>query len=386
MPVDSETTGLTDEQVLLMRTASRFADEQRAPGGGRRSEGHVMRAWGQLALLGLIGIAAPEDIGGLGGSCVDEAIVAAAIGRGMVPIAYSPIATTAVHLLSSAPLGQDIVRQILSGKRLVTVADDEPGMPLGSPPSTALVRRNGAYRLIGNKELVLGLDQAGSILVTARAAATNETVIVWLNLQDRQLRPTPLQMLDGRTAYRLEIDIDIEGTDILMRGNQADVCLEAARDRAAVINAAEMVGAMQGVLALTREHLRTRRQFGKPLSALQALRHRFADMVIETECSESAMFAAADACADPARRRHMAAVAKAKCSRAGVSVGEAAIQLHGALGVADESEIGHYYKRLIVLNALHGSRDDQLDRLAERYLQHRAVVDANNSSLMRNPL
>lgn len=374
MLMDSDTTGMTDEQILLMRTASRFSDEQREPGSRQGADNRAKQAWRQLASLGLIGIAAREDTGGLGGSCVDEAIVAVAIGRGIVPIAYSSISVMAVHLLSGLPIGATAVPKILSGDRLVTVADEEPGAWFGSPLSTVLAGQDGAYRLTGNKGLVLGLEQASATLVTARDQATNETVIVWVDLQDTGLRSTPVQMIDGRTAFQLQLDVLVESRNVVVRGYEAVARLEAARDRAAIVCAAEAVGAMRGALALTREHLRTRRQFEKPLAAFQALRHRFASMAIDVECAESAVFAAAYADADPTRRGYMSAIAKAKCASAGLSVGEAAIQLHGGLGMTDDYAIGRYYKRLLVLNALNGSRDEHLDRLAE----HRGAPSSSN--------
>lgn len=289
------------------------------------------------------------------------------MGRSIVPIAYSSIAVMAVHLLSGSPIGTAIIPRIVSGDHLVVVADDEPGAPYGSERSTLLVGNAGAYRLSGTKSVVLGFDQAGAILVTARDQATNETVILWADVANAGLRATPIRLIDGRTAHELQFDMPVDDNHIIARGQAAAATLEAARDRAAVTSAAEAVGAMRGALALTREHLRTRRQFDKPLAAFQALRHRFASMAIDVECAESAVFAAAHA--DPARRSYMSAVAKAKCASAGLSVGESAIQLHGGLGMTDDYAIGHYYKRLLVLNALNGSRDEHLDRLAEHRSQ-----------------
>lgn len=366
MLMDSDVTGMTNEQLLLMRTAARYSDEHREAGKHRPIGDRVERAWGQLASLGLIGIAARLDFGGLDGSCMDEVIVAVAIGRGVVPIAYSSIAVMAVHLVNSLPQGATILPEILSGDRLMAVADEEPGAFLQSPPSTLLVEQDGAYGLRGRKCMVMDFDRAAGVLVTARDQATDEIVIVRVDAQSKGLRSTPVQVIDGRTAHNLQLDIQVDRDDILLCGREAAACLDAARDRAVITCAAESIGVMRGALALTREHLRARQQFGKPLATLQALRHRFADMAIEVECAESAVFAAARSDADPAARGHMASIAKAKCASAGLSICEAAIQLHGGLGMTNDYRIGQYYKRILVLNALHGSRDEHLDLLAKR--------------------
>lgn len=239
MLMDSDVTGMTNEQLLLMRTAARYSDEHREAGKHRPIGDRVERAWGQLASLGLIGIAARLDFGGLDGSSMDEVIVAVAIGRGVVPIAYSSIAVMAVHLVNSLPQGATILPEILSGDRLMAVADEEPGAFLQSPPSTLLVEQDGAYGLRGRKCMVMDFDRAAGVLVTARDQATDEIVIVRVDAQSKGLRSTPVQVIDGRTAHDLQLDIQVDRDDILLCGREAAACLDAARDRAVITCAAD---------------------------------------------------------------------------------------------------------------------------------------------------
>jgi alkylation response protein AidB-like acyl-CoA dehydrogenase len=124
---------------------------------------------------------------------------------------------------------------------------------------------------------------------------------------------------------------------------------------------AESLGAMESALWQTRDYLRNRKQFGMPLAGFQALQHRMADMLVQTELARSMLFLALSAANGISllHRRQIAA-AKMAIGRAGLFVGGNAIQLHGGIGMSEELMIGHYYKRLAVLESLFGNAREQL--------------------------
>jgi alkylation response protein AidB-like acyl-CoA dehydrogenase len=131
--------------------------------------------------------------------------------------------------------------------------------------------------------------------------------------------------------------------------------------------AAEAVGIMRMLLELTVEHLKTRKQFGETLGSFQVLRHRAVDMLVAIEQAESAKIYAVtmvDA-ADPVERRKAFAAVKAVIGRAGSAVGQAAVQLHGGIGVTDEYRVGWGLRRLTMIDMMLGDSDHHIAALAE---------------------
>lgn len=361
---------MSEEQALLAESVARFVRDNCTP---ERQvawrAGHGLDAvWREIAELGWIGASAPEAVGGAGGSGVEEAAIMAGIGRGLLTIAYIPCAVMAVEILGSAPAGADLLRQVVAGARRLTVADDEPGRACGQPPSAEVSEGGTSLLLRACKSLVLGLDEADEILVSARDGATGESLIVRVDAHDPGIRRRDVVLMDERRASDLDIRAEIPAGTVLLRGREADAALARASDRAAIAAAAEAVGAMRGAVELTREHLATRRQFGASLASFQALRHRFADMVLDLQLTENLVTAAAASLDDPDQRSTMASAAKARAAKAGRLVGEAAIQLHGGIGLTAEYAVGQYYKRLMVLAALFGGSDDHRDRVGATYL------------------
>ena len=133
---------------------------------------------------------------------------------------------------------------------------------------------------------------------------------------------------------------------------------------------AEAVGIITALNAATLEYLKTRKQFGQPIGKFQALQHRMADMTIAAEQARSMMYLAsvkADA-ADPIERRRALSIAKAYIGEVARFVGQQAIQLHGGMGVTDELVVGHWFKRLTIINATFGDADHHLGKFSDMLL------------------
>jgi alkylation response protein AidB-like acyl-CoA dehydrogenase len=143
--------------------------------------------------------------------------------------------------------------------------------------------------------------------------------------------------------------------------------IERVVDEACTALCAEAVGAMEAMHALTVEYLKTRKQFGVTIGSFQALQHRAVDMFVALEQARSmAMLAAMTAQeADPAARSKIISAAKVQIGRSGKFVGEQAIQLHGGVGMTMELKVGHYFKRVTMIDTLFGDADHHLSRLAE---------------------
>jgi alkylation response protein AidB-like acyl-CoA dehydrogenase len=139
--------------------------------------------------------------------------------------------------------------------------------------------------------------------------------------------------------------------------------LEEAVDRGTAALCAEAVGAMEAVMDLTADYLRSRKQFGQAIGKFQALQHRVADMAIAIEQARSVtLLATARANAGSAERRKAVSAAKALVGRAARLVGEAAVQLHGGMGMTDEFAVGHYFKRLTCIDMTWGNTDYHVAR------------------------
>lgn len=364
MPIDP--IGLDDEQILLAESVTRFVREhctterQRQWWAGRGTAD----VWREITDRGWVGVRINETAGGLGGSCLDEVIIAAGIGKGLLPVAYTPISVMAAALLEASDSANETLTKIAAGHLRLTVAHEEHGMGLDGNPTTTISSRDNEYRITGRKALVFGVDEADAMLVTARNAADGSIAVACVECDAAGIDRSDVTLLDGRQASNINLNVAIGASAILFSGAAAKNVLAFVHDRAALASAAEAIGAMRGALDLTRTYLATRRQFGKALMEFQALQHAFATMVTELEMAESAVVAATAVSDDVDAFRKMVSVAKVKTATAGRIIGEVAVQIHGGIGMTDEYAVGQFYKRLLVLQTLHGSREEHLERLA----------------------
>ncbi len=142
--------------------------------------------------------------------------------------------------------------------------------------------------------------------------------------------------------------------------------IEHVVDEAIAALCAEAVGCMQAMHDLTLEYLKTRKQFGRPIGSFQVLQHRSVDMLVALEQARSmAMFAAVMAAEEnPVERRQAIAAAKVQIGRSGRHIGQEAIQLHGGIGMTMEYAVGHYFKRMTMIDQLYGDADTHLTYLA----------------------
>ena len=223
----------------------------------------------------------------------------------------------------------------------------------------------------GRKTLVLGADSADLLLVVARTAGGRRDpeglslLAIAADTPDLRITPTPL--LDGRPAAQLDLDAVAVAADRQIGPlHGAGPLLDGAIDRATAALCAESTGALEVLLALCCEQLRTRTQFGQPLARFQALQHRIADMTLALEQLKSLACLAAMAVdqADAPQRRRLVSAAKTLTAQLGRQQALAAIQLHGAMGMTAECRVGHYAKRLICNGQLFGDATHHLQRFA----------------------
>ncbi len=366
---------LDDEQTMLADAVARWLEadytmevRRRLVAGTESSDVN----WQQLAALGLLGLHVSEAHGGMGASPIEALLVMQAFGRALVVEPYIQNAVEAATLLARAASDAQQAQwlpALAAGERRVVLATREPGT--GCDLAEIALRaetRGSGFVLHGRKVLVIGGDSADAFIVPARTrGARGDEDGISLFLVPRTVAGVEISgyhTIDGMRAADLgfsDVAIDAQALVGVLHDGHGEI--ELAVDRGIAALCAEAVGAMERLIELTAEHLRTRRQFGQPIGAFQALQHQLADMAIATEQARSmALLAAAQADgADRARRRAAVSAAKVTIGQSGRSVGELAIQLHGGMGMTDETATGWYVKRLLAIDLTHGDTDHHLE-------------------------
>jgi pimeloyl-CoA dehydrogenase small subunit len=368
---------LTDEQRLLKDSVERLITDQYAFEQRKKymaePTGWSAAAWNQYAELGLLGLPFEEKLGGFGGGAVETMIVMEAFGRGLVLEPYFATVILGGGLLRRA--GSDALRaalvpQITAGKLKLAFAHVERQSRYDLADVATTARKDaGGYVLDGAKSVVLHGDCADKLLVTARlSGGRRDRDGIGLFLVDADAagvtrRGYPTQ--DGLRAAEFSL-VGVRVAADAVLGDNALPAIEHVVDEAIAALCAEAVGTMQAMHETTLEYLKTRQQFGRPIGSFQVLQHRSVDMLVALEQARSmAMFAAVMAAEENAsERRRSIAAAKVQIGRSGKHIGQEAIQLHGGIGMTMEYKVGHYFKRMTMIDMLFGDADVHLATLA----------------------
>lgn len=364
---------LTDEQRLLKDSverlmADRYAFEHRRTYAAT-DLGYSPEMWARYAELGLLALPFAEGHGGIGGGPVETMIVMEAFGAALIVEPYFATVALAGGLLRHAggPVADELIPAIAAGEARPTAALSEPQSRHDlADVATRATRDGGAWTVTGRKALVPHGDSADAFLIPARTSGEqrDEAGIALFHVAGDapglSRRGYPTQ--DGLRAAELTL----HAARATLIAEDGFPLISRAADEATAALTADSLGVLTRMQALTVDYLKTRRQFGAPIGAFQALQHRAVEMFVEVEQSRSmvyfaTMLAASD---DDAERQRAVSAAKVQVGRALKHVGEDAIQLHGGVGMTMEHAIGHYFKRATMLELTLGNADWHLDRLA----------------------
>jgi alkylation response protein AidB-like acyl-CoA dehydrogenase len=312
----------------------------------RRIDGGFDRVrWTELAELGLIGLAASESDGGLGGSILDNSVIAQALGTGLAIEPWLECGFLPARLLAGRPEIMDVI----SGQKLTTLAFAERGGRY-SLDARKVTGRNG--KLNGEKTFILSGGAADQFIVTANVSGQTQMFIVPASATGVDIRPYPIA--DGSLAavvtFRdVAISDSIGGMELL----------SSAIDETRIMIAAEMVGCAQRLFKETLEYVKTREQFGQPLGRFQIIQHRMVDIYSKCEAIQSALYGAI------LKPSVNAEAIKAYIAEEAIWVGQQAVQLHGGMGMTDELAIGHGLKRILLLSKLFGDPASGISQYAK---------------------
>jgi alkylation response protein AidB-like acyl-CoA dehydrogenase len=342
-----------------------------------KAGGATRAVYAELADLGLTGLMIPSDHGGLGFGPVEAMVVGEELGRGIVNAPFAHAALLAPTLLAAAPpaLQANWLPKMADGRALVVPALDERGARYRAlQVSTRAAHSGDGWRLSGAKTLVPDGDEADAFVVPARTAGDDDSpegiglFVVERGADGLKVRGLPTQ--DGARAAELTLS----ATRAAMVTADAAEALLYAHDLGLAASAAEAVGLMDRLVAITVDYMNTRKQFGVPIASFQALRHRIADVKMQLELGRSMSYYATLKLGEPtAQRRRALSQAKVQLGASMRFVGQQCIQLHGGIGVTDEYIASHIFKRLTMLELAFGDSMFHLGEVSDRMLETAGV-------------
>ncbi len=333
-------------------------------------------AWSTFAQMGLMAIPFAEADGGFGGGAVDLMAAMEACGEALVvePLLDAiGIGGRLVAKAGSAAQRAAVLPGVIDGSTRIACAYLERGRRYETNPATTTAQKSGSgWRLEGEKVVVVGAPLASHLVISARTSGNEGDALgVSLFLLERAtpgLAINAYRTVDGQRAGDVRLDRVAVSADALLGAEGAALpALEEALDFATALLCADAVGAMKYANDATLEYLKTRKQFGMPIGAFQALQHRMVDMFIECEQARSMAILAAcriDAAIDPRERMRAVSAAKVRIADAARKISQEAIQLHGGMGMTEEMKVSHTFRRLTTIAQRFGDADHHLERYA----------------------
>ena len=370
----------SDDQRLLKDSvdrliADRYNFEQRKK-YAQEPNGWSADMWRQYAELGLLGLPFPEAHGGFGGGPVEMMTVMEAFGRGLVLEPYFATVILGGGLIrhaGSEAQQADLLPKIASGDLKLAFAHVERHSRYDLHDVGVTAKKDGdGWVLDGEKSVVLHGDCADKILVTARISGGHRDKSgIGLFLVDAHTpgvsrRGYPTQ--DGLRAAEISL-ARAHAEDVLGDPAGALPAVQRTVDEAIAALCAEAVGAMTAMHESTVDYMKQRKQFGRAIGDFQVLQHRAVDMFVSLEQARSmTMLATMMAASDDTKERHqITSAAKVQIGNSGKHIGEEAVQLHGGIAMTMEYKVGHYFKRMTMINLLFGDA-----------AHHLAMVSAGN--------
>jgi pimeloyl-CoA dehydrogenase len=377
---------LTEDHVALRDAVRRFCDgEYPAHQRGNAEDAELACARRRaLADLGATGLTIDAEHGGSGYGAVETMLVAHELGRALGGAGWLASGLPAAAVIEAAGDGAQRAQWLgaaATGEKVLAFAVGEADARYDLGRIDVRAKENGdGWRIDGTKTLVFDGAVADAFVVAVRTSgAAGDKRGLSLFIVDAKtpgLRQQTFMTIDAREAAHVSFThVAVSRRDLIGEAGAAYALIEAALDRANAALCAESVGALEALLDMTAEHLKTRTQFGAPLAKFQALQHRVADILIALEQCKSMACAAAMAvdAGNSEQRRRFVSAAKAFIGDACRTAGEWTIQLHGAMGMTEECRVGHYAKRMFAINMTYGDANWHMNRFTAARLAKEAA-------------
>lgn len=368
-----EQAQLQDGVERLLASAYGSLEARTAQGSG--PSGFSDKTWAQFAEMGLLGIPFAEEEGGFGGGPVETLVVMQALGKALALEPYLAtvvLGGSAVRLGGAEEMKARVIPGIVDGSLTLALGftEKQSRYDLHDVATTAR-KAEGGYLLEGAKCVVINGDSAGEIIISARTRGERrerDGISLFLVPADAPgLTRLGYPTQDGGRAAEISLGGVRLGEAALIGPLHGGLpILQRVAEHAIAALAAEAVGIMAALRAMTVEYLKTRQQFGAPIAQFQVLQHRAVDMFIALEQARSMAFYAAMMVdhEDAAERAAALSAVKVQINRSCRLVGQEAVQLHGGIGMTMEYLGAHYFKRLTVIESLFGDTPHHLKIVA----------------------
>ncbi|MEC7975547.1 MAG: acyl-CoA dehydrogenase family protein [Pseudomonadota bacterium] len=367
----------TEEQTLLQESVSRFMQNdygfEARQKNASTEQGFSAENWQTFAELGWLGVPFSEADGGFGGGAIETALMSEQFGRGLLIepfLATVILAGGAIKHGGSEEQKSQYLPGIIDGSKHAALAFVEPQARFNIADITTTATADGdGYVLNGYKAVVLNGPQADFLVVSARTSGEQRdedgVSLFVMDAATAGISRRDYPTVDAFRASEITFEnVKIGADNLVGEAGKGLPILQQAIDDGVLSVGAEAVGCMEVLYKDTVEYCKQREQFGQPIGKFQVLQHRMVDMFMEHEQSKSLMFMAAMRMAEGYGAEAQKAVSafKVQVGKSGKFVGQNAVQLHGGMGMTEELNIGHYFKRLTIIDTLFGNVDFHLQR------------------------
>lgn len=362
----------TEEQTMIKDSVSRFVrdeydfDTRRAIVNS--DDGISREYWSMFAELGWLSVPFAEEYGGFGGSVEDIAAVMEELGKGIVVEPYASTVVVFGGLLSASDnsaLKAEVIPSIIDGSCLGSLASTEAQSRYEmADVATSATACDGGFKINGEKTVVANGGTANKFIVTARHAGEqydrNGISLFMVDANAPGVEVKSYKMMDGQSAATVTFtDVTVPESQRLNSDCEAMDLVDQVMPQILMALSAEALGIMSTLNTTTVEYTKVRQQFDTPISSFQVLQHRMVDTFMACEQTKSMLYRGLCQAGEDNKQELLKTVhaLKATVARHGKLVGEEAIQIHGGIGMTDELNIGHYVKRLMMINVSFGDGD-----------------------------
>jgi alkylation response protein AidB-like acyl-CoA dehydrogenase len=369
---------LSEEQQLVQDSVQRFVldnydlEARQAIVAG--AEGFSKDHWSTMAELGWLGLTIPPDNGGFGGNQIDTMVVMEQFGKGLVlePFYASVVlGARAVILGADDSLKNEILPGVVDGSRQLAFAyaEEQARFDLHDVVTRAIAEGDG-FVLNGHKSMVQNGGTADQFVVSARTSGgqtdTSGITLFLVDAKAEGVKVSSFPTVDGLQAAEIELNnVSVPANRVLGSVDQGFEILQLVAIDGILALSAEALGVMEMLYKDTVAYTQEREQFDHPLSDFQVLQHRMVDMFMEYEQCKSLLYRATlEVVQDGAQALRTVHALKHFVGKVGIMIGESAVQLHGGMGMTEELRVGHYFKRLLVIDAQFGNSDYHLQQFA----------------------
>jgi alkylation response protein AidB-like acyl-CoA dehydrogenase len=367
---------LSEEQKMIQQSVERFVQENYDLTNrvkiSSEDPGYSKEYWGSMADLGWLGLAFDEEDGGFGGNQIDTLVLMEQFGKGLVLepfLANIVLGGGIIKRAASPAIKESIIPSLMEGKLQITLAYAEEQSRFDiEDVATAAREEDGGFIINGKKSMVLNAESADKIIVVTRTSGSqvdeNGISLFIVDASSEGVEKQNFPTVDGLRASEITFeDVKVSSEALVGEKDKGFTILQAVVNDAILALSAEAVGAMEVLYKDTVEYTQQREQFDHALSDFQVLQHRMVDMFMEYEQCKSLLFRATlETVEDPDLAQRTVHALKHLIGKSGIFVGESAVQLHGGMGVTEELRIGHFFKRLLVIDSQFGNADFHLDK------------------------